>query len=104
MKIYTNQKTQFENGETFRRLSRDSEVIFNKQNLFRSLEWILNYKFHSHVLFQFWLVLTLKTIFRFGYASFLDRPIQERQKRLLEAAREGRAEIVFVNTGIHIRH
>ena len=27
MKIYTNQKTQFENGETFRRLSRDSEVI-----------------------------------------------------------------------------
>ena len=38
MKIYTNQKTQFENGETFRRLSRDSEVIFNKQNLFRSLE------------------------------------------------------------------
>ena len=25
-KIYTNQKTQFENGETFRRLSRDSEV------------------------------------------------------------------------------
>jgi len=33
----------------------------------------------------------------------LDRPIQERQKRLLEAAREGRAEVVFVNTGIHIR-
>jgi len=64
MKIYTNQKTQFENGETFRRLSRDSEI---------------------------------------RYASFLDRPIQERQKRLLEAAREGRAEIVFVNTGIHIR-
>ena len=28
MKIYTNQKTQFENGETFRRLSRDSEVKF----------------------------------------------------------------------------
>lgn len=28
MKIYTNQKNQFENGETFRRLSRDSEVLF----------------------------------------------------------------------------
>ena len=28
MKIYTNQKTQFENGETFRRLSRDSEAKF----------------------------------------------------------------------------
>ena len=35
MKIYTNQKTQFENGETFRRLSRDSEAryfnIFHRQ-------------------------------------------------------------------------
>ena len=35
MKIYTNQKTQFENGETFRRLSRDSEVgpIFDEGDL-----------------------------------------------------------------------
>lgn len=81
MKIYTNQKTQFENGETFRRLSRDSEVGFV------GFSW-----------------KNLNFLVQIRYASFLDRPIQERQKRLLEAAREGRAEIVFVNTGIHIRH
>ena len=33
-KIYTNQKTQFENGETFRRLSRDSEVKLFIETIF----------------------------------------------------------------------
>ncbi|CAG5098435.1 Oidioi.mRNA.OKI2018_I69.XSR.g15665.t1.cds [Oikopleura dioica] len=63
-KIYTNQKTQFENGETFRRLSRDSEI---------------------------------------RYVGFMDRQLPERQKRLLDSIKEGRAEICFINTGIHIR-
>ena len=96
MKIYTNQKTQFENGETFRRLSRDSEAKFY-QNFLSSPIFC---EIGENVSEKYFKMIASVQI---RYASFLDRPIQERQKRLLEAAREGRAEVVFVNTGIHIR-